>query len=498
MTGEDRGKAKSGSCDAVEGGYTIFLGEERLRAFMEGGDFSSASELGHFKDVGAQIEKRIKERGGAAFLALSTGEKRISRDFAVLQIAHILAQHGKSVHVVDCDFLHPGLSGLVENLEEHGFLDLLLYGSSLKTVAKPTGIESVSVTGAGSFPVSRTIPFALKEFEKIREFLRVKHDVIIYCSTLYTEDAKINPLAGLVNGVVLCCSIEDMPEGELQKDLKALGAEKVPPVELVCFCAKRAQAAPAKALEKKAVEKKGEEPKIVLAEEASPRKAEAIALPMIEKTEESEPPIALEPEKRSRVNVLRVVTTAAAILIVSFVVWWALINRTVREKEPHGTTTGAVVWNTETGAGANEGSPAVSGPESLGIVAPSDTVPPMPQDEPVERVVPPAATRGELPPPAERKTSDTLKARVPSGPAVYTIHVASFKEMSRAEVEKAYLAKNGFTARIVEVTIKDEKWLRILVGEYATMDEAAQARLDLLGLSKIGYAQIRTIGAASR
>jgi len=498
MTGEERGKAKSGSCDAVEGGYTIFLDEERLRAFMEGGDFSSASELGHFKDVGAQIEKRIKERGGAAFLALSAGEKRISRDFAVLQIAHILAQHGKSVHIVDCDFLHPGLSGLVENLEEHGFLDLLLYGSSLKTVAQPAGIESVSVTGAGSFPVSRTIPFALKEFEKIREFLRAKHDVVIYCSTLYTEDAKINPLAGLVDGIVLCCSIEDMPEGELQKNLKALGAEKVPPVELVCFCAKRGEAAPAKAPEKKAVEKKGEEPKIALAKEAPPRRAEAIALPMIEKTEEFEPPIALEPERKSRVNVPRVVTIAAAILIVSFVVWWAVINRTVHEKEPRGTTTGAVAGNTETGAGANEASLAVSRPESLGIAAASDTARPMPRDERSDRAVPPAATPGALTPPAERNASDTLKARVPSGPAVYTIHVASFKEMSRAEVEKAYLAKNGFTARIVEVAIKGEKWLRILVGEYATMDEAAQARLDLLGLSKIGYAQIKTIEAASR
>lgn len=494
MTGDERGKVKSGSCDAVEGGYTIFLDEERLRAFMEGGDFSSASELGHFKDVGAQIEKRIKERGGAAFLALSAGEKRISRDFAVLQIAHILAQHGKSVHIVDCDFLHPGLSGLVENLEEHGFLDLLLYGSSLKTVARPAGIESVSITGAGSFPVSRTIPFALKEFEKIREFLRAKHDVVIYCSTLYTEDAKINPLAGLVDGIVLCCSIEDMPEGELQKNLKALGAEKVPPVELVCFCAKRGQAAPAKRI----VEKEMEEPAIALAKETPPRKAEAIALPMIEKTEVLEPLIALEPEKQSRVNIPRVVAIAAAIIIVVFVVWWAMINRTVREKEPRGTTTGVVAGNTETGAGANEASPAVSRLESLGIAAASDTAPSTPRDERSDRTVPPPTGTEALRPPLERKTSDTLKARVPSGPAVYTIHVASFKEMSRAEVEKAYLEKNGFAARIVEVDIKGEKWLRIIVGEYATMDEAAQARLDLLGLSKIGYAQIKTIAAASR
>jgi cell division protein FtsN len=493
MTGEERGKARSGSCDAVEGGYTIFLGEERLRAFMDSGDFSSASELGHFKDVSAQIEKRIRERGGAAFLALSAGEKRISRDFAVLQIAHILAQHGKSVHIVDCDFLHAGLSGLVENLEEQGFLDLLLYGSSLKTVARPTGIESVSITGAGSFPVSRTIPFALKEFEKIREFLRAKHDVVIYCSTLYTEDSKINPIAALVDGIVLCCSIEDMPEGELQKNLKALSAEHVPPVELVCFCAKREQReAPAKIVEKKATAAKREEPKIAPAMETPPQRGEPIALPMIERMDDIEPLGALEQEKKPRVNIPRVAAIAVAALIVAFVVWWVAINRSVHEKELRGTATEDVAGNARTGAGGNE-APAVASPESLSSA--SDTA--TPQGGQADRAGRPPATAAQTPP-AERRTDDSLKARGSSGPAVYTIHVASFKEMSRAEVEKAYLEKNGFAARIVEVDIKGEKWLRILVGEYATMDEAAQQRLALLGLSKIGYAQVRTIAAATR
>ena len=498
MTGEERGKVKVGSCEAVEGGYTIFLGEERLRAFMGSGDFSSASELAHFKDVGAQIEKRIKERGGAAFLALSAGEKRISRDFAVLQIAHILAQHGKRVHIVDCDFLQPGLSGLIENLEEQGFLDLLLYGSSLKTVARPTGIEGVSITGAGSFPVARTIPFALKEFEKIREFLRAKHDVVIYCSTLYTEDSKINPLAGLVDGIVLCCSIEDMPEGELQRNLQALGAEKVPPVELVCFCAKREQRGiPAKSAEKKIFTERAEEPKIMLSKEASPRRAEPVAPPVVEKAEALEPLGAIEPEHKPRVNMPRIIVIAVAALIVAFVVWWAAVNRSVREKEPRGTSVEGIAGSTDTGAGAVGSQPAESRSESLAVVAASDTIVPASAGEPQAQGAP--STKTDAPTsPRDFRPSDSLKAPVSSGPAIYTIHVASFKEMSRAEVEKAYLEKNGYAARIVEVDIKGERWLRILVGGYATMGEASQARLALLGLNKIGYAQIKTIAAASR
>ncbi|MGD1048682.1 MAG: SPOR domain-containing protein [Candidatus Krumholzibacteriaceae bacterium] len=495
MTGEERGKAKSGPCDAVEGGYTIFLDEERIRSFMDGGDFSSASELGHFKDIGAQIEKRMKERGGAAFLALSTGEKGLSRDFAVLQLAHVLAQHGKSVLVVDCDFLHPGLSGLVENIEEHGFLDLLLYGSSLKTVARPIGIESVSVTGAGSFPVSRTIPFALKEFEKIREFLRAKHDVVIYCSTLYTEDSKINPLAGLVDGVVLCCRIEDMPEGELQKNLKSLGAEKVPPVDLVCFCGKRPEAHAAAPAAAKAVEKKAEPAKA--AAPAPPRPAEPAAGPLIEKSDELEPLEAHETEKKPRVNVPRMAVIVGAIVVAAFAIWWIVISRTVTEKQGRGTASTAVGETTGTAAASQAGQPASAAPESAGAAAASDTAQTRPAGGASQQGAPPAAAPVAKAPPAGRTGSDTLRSRIPSGPGRYTIHVASFKEMARAEVEKAYLEKNGFPARIIEVDIKGDKWLRVLVGEYATTDEATKARLDLLGLSKIGYARIATIEQAS-
>jgi cell division protein FtsN len=494
MTGEERGNVKGASCDAVEGGYTIFLDEERIRTFMGSGDYSSASEISHFKDVGAQIEKRIKDHGGAAFLALSIGEKGLSRDFAVLEIAHILAQHGKSVLIVDCDFLHPGMSGLIENVEEHGFLDLLLYGSSLKSVARSIGVEGVSVMGAGSFPVSRTIPFALKEFEKIREFLRAKHDVVIYCSTLYTEDAKVNPLAGLVDGVVLCCRIEDMPEGELQKNLKSLGAEKVSPIELVCFCAKREQAqaaAPARA-----VEAQPEAPKLVI-EGPLHGEEEMLAAPVIEKTEELGPPDTHEAKRRS-VSMIRIVSISAGILIVAFVVWWAMINRTVRENESRGTTSLNVTGAESVGTAMQESAPPAAGAESLGAAAVTSAVSGAAPGEAGSETGAPAAPTGAKTPTVGRTGGEAPQTQAPAGPPQYTIHVASFKEMSRAEIEKAYLEQNGFPARIIEVDIRGEKWLRVLVGEYATMEQASKARLDLLGLSKIGYARITAIGSASR
>jgi len=483
MTGEDRGYAKDESCVAPGGGYTIFLDEERIRAFMAAGDPSSASELDHFKDAGAQLEKRIKERSGAVILALSAGEKGISRDFAVLQIAHIIAKHGKNVLIIDGDFLNSGMSGLVENVEDHGFLDLLLYGSSLKSVARTVGIEGVSVAGPGSFPVSRTIPFAMKEFEKIIEFLRTKHDVVIYCSTLYTEDAKINPLAKLVDGILLCCRIDDMSEGELQKNIKALGEEKVPPVELVCFCGKRA---PAPAM-KRVLEPVAVEPPIAAPKETHAVADEPLAIPLIEKTEDLEPLGDIEQEKKPRFSVLRIVSISAGILILAFIVWWVVINRTVSEKEPLGTTPGEVARAAGDGAVSHAQDSTAAPAESAAAGAPDSA-----------GALPPSVTTEPAAPRTEPKAADAEKAGIVPGQGVYTIHVASFREMSRAEVEKAYLEKNGFPARIVEVEIKGEKWLRVLVGEFATENEATKTRLDLLGLNKVGYARVVTIETATR
>jgi cell division septation protein DedD len=470
---------------------------------MAAGDPASASELEHFKEIGARLEKRIKERSGAVILALSSGEKGISRDFAVLEIAHIIAKHGRSVLIVDGDFLHPGLSGLVENIENHGFLDLLLYGSSLKTVARPVGIEGVSVAGPGSFPVARTIPFAIKEFEKIVAFLRTKHDVVIYCSTLYTEDAKINPLAKLVDGVLLCCRIDDMSEGELQKNIKTLGEEKVSPVELVCFCGKRAPApAPGPAPAPRKTGEPAAAPPIAPPLEAPAAKEEPIAVPMLEKASDLEPladePMPEEPraERKPRLSLLRVVSISAGILILAFVVWWALISRTVSERRPASGSPGGEVARTGGESRLSGTADSTMAPAETLIAAGTDGSEALRPSGSTEAAAPgagPAAGETAKPEPA-----GTAKPAPAPAPGAYTIHVASFTEPFRAEDEKAYLEKNGFPARIVEVEIKGVRWLRVIVGEFATEDEAAKTRLDLLGLNRVGYARVLTVEAATR
>jgi cell division septation protein DedD len=487
--------------DSIEGGFSILLGEESIRTFMSSGDFSSARELERFIELGARIEGRFTEEGSRSILAMSVGENRLSRDFAVLQIAHILAKHGKEVLIVDCDFLSPGLSGLVENTEDHGFLDLLLYGSSLKTVARPTGIDGVIVVGSGSFPVSRTIPFAMKEFIKVRDFLSRSNDVVIYCSTLYTDDGTVNPFASLVDSVFLSCRLEEMPEGQLQKNLGDLGSD-LPPADLVCF-GDDGEVYSEEDVRLPAVlgDVPGEDADEARDEGQQEEQYEAAA---IEKTAE------LESDGKHRgggMNLPRLVTSVVVTVVVVFLVWWFMIHKSISEKEGESKTaelvqkqrdvkemkdrsqSEAAAVGEETGTDTGEQG-AVTDPGDQEV----DRIPEKPDEKPVEEKIvddEPAAgeaAAGQAPPISEPGTVTPA----PEG-SHYAVHVASFRETGRAGQETDYLEKKGHSAVVIATEVSGQTWYRVYVGEYRTREEAAAMRLQLLDLSRIGYARVVTL-----
>jgi len=487
--------------DHVEGGFSILLGEDSIRAFMSSGDFSSARELDRFIELGARIEGRFSENGSRSILAMSIGENRLSRDFAVLQIAHILSKHGRKVLIVDFDFLSPGLSGLVEDIEDQGFLDLLLYGSSLKTVARPTGIDGVTVIGPGSFPVSRTIPFAKKEFQKVRDFLSRSHDVVIYCSTLYTDDGTVNPLASLVDAIFLSCRLEEMPEGQLQKNLKDLGTG-LPPADLVCFGEDGGAAAeqtfmPPVRLEGELKDKE--------APEGKERPEEEYQAAAIEKTADLE-----SDGKRGGggMNLPRLVTSVVAVLVVVFLVWWFMIHKSISNKESESRTAELVQKQRDVQAmkdrSQEEGSARVTEEAGTGAVlqaaGESDSLKAATGEsdiEPLEKPAVESPATGGTGGGTETVSAQAVQEPVTVTPAPegshYSIHVASFKEIGRAGQETDYLEKNGYDTAVLEAEVNGQRWYRVYAGEYGTKEEAEAARLRLLDLSRIGYAKIVTL-----
>lgn len=496
----NRDPEHTGGCDAVEGGYSIFIDGGTIASFMEAGDYSSARELRHFEEIAGAVGARATGEGGVTLMALSVTADRLSRDFAVLNIAHALAKQGRRVLIVDCDFLSPGLSGLVENVDSLGFLDLLLYGSSLKTVVRPTGIDGVGVTAPGSFPVTRTVPFAQKEFEKVGRHLRRASDVVIYCSTLYTEEGNVNPLAALVDGLVLACRIDEMEEGQLRRALGDLGSG-LPPAELVCFCEpgeKRQAVPPVVEDERPAapVEEQQaavEPPAAAIVEpETSPGKPEF--LPVDIPAEEDE---TME-EKPGTVNLPRIVTIAVVVIVAGFLAWWLVINRTAPDgdrlpavssgeaRQPAGETEEPAGMPEEPGdVAVEQGGETGAGPGAAGTDA-GET----PPETAASTAVPPSeggtpAVAGEA-----AETSIESAAGAAAAEGLYVVHVSSFRDETRAAREVAYLEENGWDARTVEVVIRGERWLRVIVGAYATPGEANEAKLELESLRRIADARV--------
>jgi len=448
-----------GSCGSIDGGFTVVIDEKRVEAFMQAGDFSSSSELHRFESIAGKIEEIVKSGGRRSMLACSLPEDRTTRDFAVLQIAHILSKRDREVLIVDCDFLSPGLSGIIEDTEEHGFLDLLLYGSSLKSIAKDIGIEGVKVIGPGSFPVSRTIPFAMKEFKKINEFLTEKSDLVIYCSTVYTEDGKLNPLCLEVDQAILFCQIDRLEDGELKKLIDTLKAEGVAHAEIVCFC-----------------EEEGSGAKATPSEVEVSYDQETEEARYVEKTLEVEEVEIETEEGHSRLP--WIITSIVAVLIVVFVTWWFLNYQAIKQNEARQRLTEVVQKKSESRSAAMD-----KKAETENVTTVPDTT-----KEKDEESLPISGTAQK-----ETKPESTVvlaPSTIEKQGYYYTVHVASFQDIQRAGREVEYLEKNGFDAFVVDAVVKDKTWFRVLVGRFATKDEADRVKLDLLELRRIGYARV--------
>ena len=85
-----------------------------------------------------------------------------------------------------------------------------------------------------------------------------------------------------------------------------------------------------------------------------------------------------------------------------------------------------------------------------------------------------------------------IRTPAPAG-SYYAIHVASFKDISRAGTETDYLVENGYEVSVKEVDVKGESWYRVYVGEFDYREEAEAIRVQLGELRRIAYTRVVTL-----
>ena len=195
--------------------YRVTSTEEQLREVMSGVSDSALSSS--LQAMATEMVRRATGEPLTLYLC-SDDDHRNKRNLLALSIAGFAHERMPRMLVVDCDFAQPGLGDLVPDPEALGFLDQILYGSSLKSIIQQSE-NGVGVVGAGSFAVTKRMPFLMDAFDESTRYLCSLAPCVVFVGPLYGDDgdvenydtravmavmaAKINRLekmAGITNG----------------------------------------------------------------------------------------------------------------------------------------------------------------------------------------------------------------------------------------------------------------------------------------------------------
>ncbi|UCH85005.1 MAG: SPOR domain-containing protein, partial [Candidatus Latescibacterota bacterium] len=459
----------------------------------------------------------------------SSDENAETRNFFAHVLAMTIKTRVSSTYLVDCDFLATGMNGIVPHRDALGFLDLLLYGTSLSVITQEAS-AGIPAIGAGSFPVTKKCPFAMDTFDNTHRYLANHAGCVIYCGPVVDDDDVIHPIADHVDLVILVNVSEEhgFRPGSLDpletKVAAAKGADawiiridarpaarpvgKTPsvdsrapdiapkvPAEQATFT-RVAKTDDGVDRESVPVEKEPPEPVIdtPISEAQAPRQddrphlgdkpgargvTESAATPVQKErvkaraaTVGARPATTDMPRKEfdrklRGSNWLRVVTPIVAIVLVAVVIWWLYLTKSVREREQQLETMAS-------------GTPAVEEPTQ-----PADTT-----QQPVATTTPPAVTpvaeeetRQETaaPEPEVRTTGGVpLAERLDDYANKYLVHVSSFRRLDRARDEALYLMGREYPVFLYRIDLGGKGiWYRVYVGPAETRDEARAFKIKL-------------------
>jgi cell division septation protein DedD len=389
-----------------------------------------------------------------------------------------------------------GLHGLVPQSDALGFLDFLLYGSSIGVVTQdsPSGVR---VVGGGSFPVTKRMPFVASAFEDAARRLAAHARAVVFVGPLVQEDGTAHPLAAEVDLVIVVRSaaatgtsagrrpgpdVDAIEEEIASQGVDVWSVRTVPP-----------EAKPAR-------------PAAVPHEERRPPEPSARAAVPARKAVEKPPPPAVPkpapdepwtdaPTSRYSAIIPRVAVSVFALLVIGFVGWWLWQGRSQPGGGDEPTTPSQVA--TETSAPAE---PAVF--DSASVARP-DSVPAGARDSVTVAPSPVSA-------PSPVRSSDTGGGggRVlvdPSNILImedlanrwngwFAIHISSFQESIRAREEVSFLLSREFPVFIVFLDLGAKgKWYRVYAGPFKTREEAREVKKNLDAIPQVRFTRVTQI-----
>jgi hypothetical protein len=450
------------------------------------------------------------------------------RDYFAHALARVLNQQVPSAVIVDCDFTAPGMSGVVPQKDALGFLDYLLYGSSLGVVTQEA-LQGVRVIGAGSFPVSKKMPVSLDSFVDAARRLAAQSRIVIFCGPDKDDGENIHPICEAADLLMNLSYEKRFPVGRIDPFEEELAKKCGSPVISVRISssgdvietapepAPEVIEEPSPPIEEEVVPAEpsseqiqmDEEKKAEWQEEEAPRKASFSGLPF--------------ERKQSGSIWAKIIPAIIAIALIAFLYWWFFITKPMQ-----GTGEEAQLAAVDTAAtsgtppeedrsseqemdyveGAGDADPGGEGKDPAGSAqvredgSPGDdraTDAAQPVVDGDDGSAAPGAGEGNerLRQAGESSASDASGGDVyiaedfSEFTGKYLIHVSSFRTLNRAREDAAYLLQNNFSGCVIPVDLDTKGiWYRVYTGPFDTREEALQQKIMLDELSRVKFTRI--------
>ena len=442
------------------------------------------------------VSRRTADASVTIYLCADDDSARPRDDFA-MALARTLTAHVPSTLLIDCDFLHPGLSDQMPQKDALGFLDYLLYGSSIGVITQD--FEGVHMVGAGSFPVTKRMPFAENAFIDASKRLVTHARCALFVGPAFDGDGGRHPLTGAVDLVATVrTSMRDPRLDSIEEQISSAGPE-LWSIRLV------GAAAPEPVAPTPPPPPRAAAP----VREPEPRRVERPRVPPVERPASAPVSTELLDETRAGTSLApRIAVILFGLLVIAFVVWWFMQNRSAGNLAVDKTPSGEVAPDSTQLTNANP-----SAPRDTAAVKPPVTTTPARRDtsatKPLATTTPPATSTTP-----NTTTGNSTPATGHAGGAVlvnsadiqvmedlnrrfrgwYMIHISSFQTSTRARDEVAFLESHEFPAFIVFLDLGPKgKWYRVYAGPFQTREEAVEVKKNLDAVPQVRFTRIATI-----
>jgi cell division septation protein DedD len=454
-------------------------------------------------------------------------------------LAAALTQHIPSTLLVDCGYLDVGMNGIVPERDALGFLDLLLYGSSLGVITQETS-GGVRVVGAGSFPVTKKMPFVLNAFEPASRRLVAHSGCAIYCGPLFDDDGGLHPLVGAVDIPILVRTVEagagvvDPIEEQITAQCDAeLLSIRITPRDAAEERAAPHKPSPAASAEPELMPPVGAEPEFEEIDR-SPSVTQRLETPGVppvppaadtrpareaaprDRAEKSPPPerppsveydeefSAVGHQDKKHASLIPKIATAVVVLVaVAFLVWWFNAERRNGGDAESGRIAVSSGEQSDSAPAPAGGPETVLAADTTAAVSAPDTTPVAPEPTPVSAPGTSGSAGAEV---AESVRPTDASAMLDSDNILvmddlesnwggyYLIHVSSFRESSKARTEVAYLSDRGYPAFVVYIDLGPKgKWYRVYTGPLERREQAREMKKNLDDTPGVRFTRITQI-----